>query len=195
MVWSHSTNSSGSSFPSYSSMSTLMSFEYQLPFPSLLTELSELELSPFLHRERESSGPPVLLNLTRDQIFQELGELLEFSAMIDSHLENIYHNQLVITPPASPEHLLNDFMDPRDFLEVYDLESDVESDDTPIVSHFLASDEESDDGEFVAYFDPILPLNITRKTFNTIMVKELASRENNLVAIVRNVHVVDRNNA
>ncbi|GJX08073.1 hypothetical protein Tco_0196005 [Tanacetum coccineum] len=79
----------------------------------------------------------------------ELEELLEFSAMIDSHLENIYHSQLVITPPASPEHLLNDFIDLQDFLKVYDLKFDVESDDTPLVSHFLASDEESDDGEVI----------------------------------------------
>nr|GEZ72601.1 glycosyl transferase, family 8 [Tanacetum cinerariifolium] len=60
-----------------------------------------------------------------------------------------------------------------------DLESDDESVDTPFVSPFLDSDDEPDGGEvlngnFVAYFDPFLPMNIiTRKAYNTIMVERL----------------------
>ncbi|GJS29894.1 hypothetical protein Tco_0490514 [Tanacetum coccineum] len=69
--------------------------------------------------------------------------------MIDSYLENIDHKQIIIPPPASPEQLLNDFMDPPDFLEIDDLESNVEFMDTPVVSPFLDSDGESDDGEVV----------------------------------------------
>ncbi|GKA04234.1 hypothetical protein Tco_0677015 [Tanacetum coccineum] len=44
--------------------------------------------------------------------------------------------------------------------------------------------------QFVAYFDPNLSMNIiTRKALNTIMVNQLASRDDNFVAIIRNVHV------
>nr|GEV57988.1 MAK10-like protein [Tanacetum cinerariifolium] len=137
-------------------------------------------------------GSPVPPNLPRDQVVQELDELVKNSVVINSRLENINHNQFIITPPVSPEQLLNDFMSPFDFLEVDDLESDFESKDTTLVSPFLDSVVESDDGfrQLVAYFDHILTMNlITRKAFKTIMVKELASRNNNLVAIVRNVHV------
>ncbi|GJR87074.1 hypothetical protein Tco_0211085 [Tanacetum coccineum] len=44
---------------------------------------------------------------------------------------------------------------------------------------------------FVAYFDPFLPMNIiTHKAYNTIMVEGLESTGKNLVAIVRDVYVV-----
>ncbi|GJV35705.1 hypothetical protein Tco_1408182 [Tanacetum coccineum] len=44
--------------------------------------------------------------------------------------------------------------------------------------------------KFVACFDPFLPINIiTRKAYNTIMVKGLESIRRNLVAIVRDVYV------
>ncbi|GKC38291.1 hypothetical protein Tco_1050675, partial [Tanacetum coccineum] len=43
---------------------------------------------------------------------------------------------------------------------------------------------------FVAYFDPFLPMNIiTRKAFNTIMVEGFKSIGRYLVAIVRDVYV------
>ncbi|GKD13508.1 hypothetical protein Tco_1197915 [Tanacetum coccineum] len=86
-------------------------------------------------------GPPVPPNVPCDQIVQELDELLEISVMIDSLLENIDHNQIIIPPPASPEQLLNDFMDPPNFLEMDDLESDVEFEDTPLISLFLDLDD------------------------------------------------------
>ncbi|GKD14233.1 hypothetical protein Tco_1198640 [Tanacetum coccineum] len=44
--------------------------------------------------------------------------------------------------------------------------------------------------KFVAYFDPFLPMHIiTRKAYNTIMVKGLESTGKNLVSVVRNVYV------
>ncbi|GKB57179.1 hypothetical protein Tco_0913365 [Tanacetum coccineum] len=44
--------------------------------------------------------------------------------------------------------------------------------------------------KLVAYFDPFLPMNIiTRKVYNTIMVKGLESTGRNLVAIVRDVYM------
>ncbi|GJT55408.1 homeodomain-like protein [Tanacetum coccineum] len=44
--------------------------------------------------------------------------------------------------------------------------------------------------KFTAYFDPFLPMNIiTRKAYNTIMVKGLESTRKNLVSIVRDVYV------
>ncbi|GJR38804.1 hypothetical protein Tco_1214488 [Tanacetum coccineum] len=92
-------------------------------------------------------GPPIPPNVPHDQIVQELDKLFEISAMIDSCLKNIDHNLFIITPPVSPEQLLNDFMYPPDFLEIDDLESDVEFEDTPLVPLFLNSDEQSDAGE------------------------------------------------
>ncbi|GJW03472.1 hypothetical protein Tco_1562328 [Tanacetum coccineum] len=174
-------------------------------------------------------GLPVPPNASRDQIAQELNEILEISIMIDSRLENIDHNQIVIPPPALPKQLLIDFLDPPDLLKIDDIVSDAESVDTPRVSPFLDSDDESDEGEvindiylntkyynynrqinkfderelafpciidfrqFVAYFDPNLSMNIiTRRALNIIMVQQLASRDDNFVAIVRNVHVFVR---
>ncbi|GJT73094.1 hypothetical protein Tco_1032380 [Tanacetum coccineum] len=44
--------------------------------------------------------------------------------------------------------------------------------------------------QFVAYFEPNLSMKIIKqKAFTTIMGKELVSRNDNFVAIVRNVHV------
>nr|GEU33677.1 hypothetical protein [Tanacetum cinerariifolium] len=70
--------------------------------------------------------PRIPQNEPHDQIVQELDELLEIFAMIDSRLENIDHNQIVIPPPASLEQLLNDFMNPPDFIKMDNLESDIE---------------------------------------------------------------------
>ncbi|GKE38695.1 hypothetical protein Tco_1462100, partial [Tanacetum coccineum] len=92
-------------------------------------------------------GPPVSLNAPRDQIAQELDELLEISAMIDSHLENINHDQIVVPLPASPEQLLHSFLDPPEFLEIDDIVLNAESVNTPLVSPFLDLDDESDDSE------------------------------------------------
>nr|GEU95870.1 reverse transcriptase domain-containing protein [Tanacetum cinerariifolium] len=70
--------------------------------------------------------PRIPQNVPHDQIVQELDELLELFAMTDSRLENIDHNQIVIPPSASLEQLLNDFMNPPDFIKMDNLESDIE---------------------------------------------------------------------
>ncbi|GJW22124.1 hypothetical protein Tco_0032746 [Tanacetum coccineum] len=81
-----------------------------------------------------------------------------------------------------------------------DLDSDEEPVDTPLVSPLL----DSDDGEvlkeleeygkagkkFVAYFDPLLPINIiTLKAYITIMENGLENTGMNLVSIVKDVYV------
>ncbi|GJV10319.1 hypothetical protein Tco_1351860, partial [Tanacetum coccineum] len=92
-------------------------------------------------------GLPILPNTPRNQIVQELYELLEISAMIDSRLENIDHNLIDFSPPASPEKLLHDLLDPPEYLEIDNIVSDDDSVNTPLVSPFLDLDDESDDGE------------------------------------------------
>ncbi|GJR29255.1 hypothetical protein Tco_1105487 [Tanacetum coccineum] len=125
---------------------------------------------------------------------QELNELWEILAMIDSRLKNIGHTWITIPPTAPFRKLLNDFMNSPDVFKMDDLESDNESMDTPLVSPFLDPDDELGDGEvineldekFVAYFDPFLLMNIiTHKAYNIIMVEGLESTGRNLVAIVR----------
>ncbi|GKA56790.1 hypothetical protein Tco_0755862 [Tanacetum coccineum] len=151
----------------------------------------------------ENANPfvPALPNGLSTKITQELNELHEVSAMIDSCLENINHTQIKIPSPVSVEQLFNNFMDSLNILEIDNLESDNESIDTPLVSPFLDSDDGSNDGELlngleeygnevVAYFDPFLLMNIImRKAYNTIMVEGLESKGRNLVSIVRNVYV------
>ncbi|GJV51672.1 hypothetical protein Tco_1447413 [Tanacetum coccineum] len=121
--------------------------------------------------------PPVLPTTQRTNVVQELDELQAISAYIDSRLENI-------------EHFLNDFVNPPNEIDMDDLDPDDESVDASLVSPFLDLDDDSDDGEFVAYFDPFLPMNIiTRKAYNTIIVDKLESTGVNLVSIVRDVYV------
>ncbi|GKC14993.1 hypothetical protein Tco_1011775 [Tanacetum coccineum] len=120
----------------------------------------------------------------RPKITQELNELREVSAMINSCLENINHTQIKIPSPVPVEQLFNNFMDSLNILEIDDLESD-----TPLVSPFWIM-MMGQMMEVVAYFDPFLLMNIiTRKAYNTIMVEGLESKGRNLVSIVRNVYV------
>nr|GEU47461.1 hypothetical protein [Tanacetum cinerariifolium] len=93
-------------------------------------------------------GLPVPPNAPHDQVVQELDKILEISTMIDSRLENIDHDLIDVSPPASPEQLLHIFLDPPEYLEINDIMSDVESVDTPFVSPFLDSD---DDELFTIY--------------------------------------------
>ncbi|GJX31425.1 hypothetical protein Tco_0241280 [Tanacetum coccineum] len=69
--------------------------------------------------------------------------------MIDLHLENVVHNQPIMTPPASLDHQLDNLIYPYDFLELNDLEPALEFEDVPLVSHFIDSDEELDDGDLI----------------------------------------------
>ncbi|GKC34027.1 hypothetical protein Tco_1046411 [Tanacetum coccineum] len=131
-------------------------------------------------------SPPVPPNAPRDQV---VNELLEISAMIDSRLGNIDHNLIVVPPLASPEQLLHNFLNPLEYLEIDDIVSDTEQ-----ISRFSKRDMAFPCmigfRKFVAYFNPNLSMSIiTRKAINTIMVNQLASRDDNLVGIVKNVHV------
>ncbi|GJR28384.1 hypothetical protein Tco_1104616 [Tanacetum coccineum] len=162
-----------------------------------------------------TSNHPVLPVALRAQAIQELHELQQISAFVDSRLESI-------------ERFLNNFTNQPNETNMNDLESDDESVDTPLVSPFPHSDNDSDDGEvlnelieyenaetlsreriinsfdgddltfqcmigfrkFTAYLDPFLPMNIiSRKAYNTIMVEGLVGTGKNLVAIVKDVYV------
>ncbi|GJW17103.1 hypothetical protein Tco_0024539 [Tanacetum coccineum] len=101
-------------------------------------------------RESIYTRPP---NGLHAKINQELNELLEISAMIDSHLENIDCTQIKIPSPVPIEQLFDNFMDSPGMLEMDDLESDNESINTPLVSLFFDSDDESDDGEVLNELD------------------------------------------
>nr|GEV04190.1 hypothetical protein [Tanacetum cinerariifolium] len=90
---------------------------------------------------------PVPPNKIRAKITQELNELRAISAIIDSRLENIGHVHILIPPLVLFEQLLDDFINPPYVLELDDLESDSESNDTPLDLPFLDSDDESDDRE------------------------------------------------
>ncbi|GJS90824.1 hypothetical protein Tco_0773460 [Tanacetum coccineum] len=129
-----------------------------------------------------TNNPPVLPTALRAKVVQDLNELHEISAYIDSRLEII-------------DQFLDGLTQPSNEIYIDDLEPDDESVDTPLVSPFLDSDDDSDDGEvlnekFAAYFDPFLPMNIiTHKAYNTIMVDGLECTWRNLVAIIKDVYV------
>ncbi|GKC23901.1 hypothetical protein Tco_1026051 [Tanacetum coccineum] len=61
--------------------------------------------------------------------------------------ENIDHDLINISLPASPQQLLYDFLDPPEYLEIYDIVSDAKPVDIPLVSLFLDPDDELDDDE------------------------------------------------
>ncbi|GJT17903.1 hypothetical protein Tco_0876609 [Tanacetum coccineum] len=142
---------------------------------------------------------PVLPAALRARYNQELQELLNISAFVDSRLESI-------------ERFLNRFADQPNETSINDPEYDDRSIATPLVSPFPHSNNDSDDEEvlhelgeyenagtlrreriinsfdgddlafecmigfrkFTAYLDPFLPMNIiSRKAYNTIMVDRL----------------------
>ncbi|GKC77089.1 hypothetical protein Tco_1127863 [Tanacetum coccineum] len=85
-----------------------------------IIRISPLAIPFFVMETVNPQTPPIPPNPSRDQIIQELDELLEFSAMIDSHLENLN-----------------------------DLEPDLEFEDVPPVSPFIDSCEELDDADVI----------------------------------------------
>ncbi|GJU56779.1 hypothetical protein Tco_1234545 [Tanacetum coccineum] len=162
-----------------------------------------------------TNNRPVLLVALRTRFNQELKELQNISAFVDSLLESI-------------ERFLNRFSEQPNETSINDPESDDGSVDTPLTYPFPHSDNDSDDEEalnelseyenagtlcreriinslneddlafecmigfrkFTAYLDPFLPMNIiSRKAYNTIMVDRLEGMGKNLVAIVRDVYV------
>ncbi|GKA69414.1 hypothetical protein Tco_0775478 [Tanacetum coccineum] len=169
----------------------------------------------------ENANPPptnnrlVLPAALHTRFNQELKELQNISAFVDSLLESI-------------ERFVNRFADQPNETNINDPESDDGSVDTPLISPFPHSDNDSDDEEvlnelseyenagtlrreriinslneddlafecmigfrkFTAYLDPFLPMNIiSRKAYNTIIVDRLEGTGKNLVAIVRDVYV------
>ncbi|GJW64480.1 hypothetical protein Tco_0116364 [Tanacetum coccineum] len=78
--------------------------------------------------------PPVLPTALHAKVLQELDELQAISAYVNSRLENI-------------EKFLNGFVNPPNEIDMDNLESNDESEDTPFVFLFLDSDNDSDDSE------------------------------------------------
>ncbi|GJT36593.1 hypothetical protein Tco_0927012 [Tanacetum coccineum] len=81
-----------------------------------------------------TNNRPVLLVALRARAVQELHELQVILAFVDSRLENI-------------EQFLNNFANQPNETNMNNFESDDESVDTPLVSHFPHSDNDSNDGE------------------------------------------------
>ncbi|GJT59425.1 hypothetical protein Tco_1002958 [Tanacetum coccineum] len=154
---------------------------------------------------------PVPTNGLHVRITQELNELRPISAMIDSHLgqpsNDLTNSHKIIeihdfesddrsvdTPLVSPFLDSDDESDDGEVLNEFDeYGNDTNFYHNRIITSF---DEEDlaffcmiDFRKFVIYFDPFLPMNITRKAYNTIMVEGLKSTVRNLVAVVRDVFV------
>nr|GEU37126.1 zinc knuckle CX2CX4HX4C [Tanacetum cinerariifolium] len=162
-----------------------------------------------------TNSPPVLPTALRARIVQELNELQAILTYINSRLENIdrFLNGFI----QQPNEINVDDLEPDDEsvdtpLVSHFLYSDDDSDDGEVLKkleeygnagqlcrHREINSFDRDDlafqcmigfRKFVAYFDPFLPMNIiTRKAYNTIMVKGLESTWKNLVFIVRDVYM------
>ncbi|GKB60484.1 hypothetical protein Tco_0916670 [Tanacetum coccineum] len=168
----------------------------------------------------ENANPPpnnrrVLTAALRARAVQELHELQIISAFIDFRLESIeqflnnfanhpnetdmnnleFDNESVDTPLVSPFPNSDNDTDDGEVLNEL-----IECANVGMIRRERAIN--SFDGDdltfqcmikfrnFVAYFDPFLPINIiTRNAYNTIMVEGLESTGKNLVAIVRDVYV------
>ncbi|GKA47617.1 hypothetical protein Tco_0740500 [Tanacetum coccineum] len=165
-----------------------------------------------------TNNSPVLPVALRARFNQEIKELQNFLAFVDSRLKSI-------------ERFLNRISDQPSETSINDLESDDGSVDTPLISSFPHSDNDSDDEEvlnklseyenagtllreriinsfnednltfecmigfrkFTAYLDSFLPMNIiSRNAYNTIMVDRLEGTRKNLVAIILDVYVFVR---
>ncbi|GKD00176.1 hypothetical protein Tco_1170450 [Tanacetum coccineum] len=162
-----------------------------------------------------TNNPPVLPTTLRAKVFQELHELQAILTYIDSLLENI--DQFLNGFTQQPNEIdvndlkLDDELVDTPLVSPF-LDSDNDSNDGEVPNELeeygnagqLCHQREinsfdRDDLEFqcmigfrkfVAYFDPFLLMSIiTRKAYNTIMVKGLESIGKNLVAIVRDVYV------
>ncbi|GKA10087.1 hypothetical protein Tco_0689520 [Tanacetum coccineum] len=148
-----------------------------------------------------TNDPPVLSAALRANIVQELNELHAISAYIDSRLENI--DQFLNGFTQVPNKIDVNNLEPDD--ESVDtpltspfLDSDDDSDNGEVLNELTEYDNigqlrrqepincfNGNDlafqcvivfKNFVAYFDPFLPMNIiTRKAYNTIMVEGLES--------------------
>ncbi|GJV37838.1 hypothetical protein Tco_1410315 [Tanacetum coccineum] len=162
-----------------------------------------------------TNNPPVLPTMLRAKVIQELKELQTILTNIDSRLENIDQffndignrpNEIYMDDPESKDESVN-----TPLVSPF-LDSDDDSDDGEVLSKLeeygnagkfprkkIINSFDGDDlafqcmigfRKFVAYFDPLLPMNIImRNAYNTIMVNGLKNTGMNLVAIVRDVCV------
>nr|GEU30954.1 hypothetical protein [Tanacetum cinerariifolium] len=115
--------------------------------------------------ERESIWSTCPPNAPHDQIIQELDELLEISAMIDSRPENMDHDLIDVSPLASSKQLLPNFLDLPEYLEIDDIVLDTKSVDTQLVSPFLDQCDELDDGEILELALAINPETVSEIAF------------------------------
>ncbi|GKF09189.1 hypothetical protein Tco_0043413, partial [Tanacetum coccineum] len=154
----------------------------------------------------------VLPAALRVRIDKELHKLHVISDFVDSHLESIeqflnnFANQpnmnnlesddeAVDTPLVSPfPHSDNDPDDGEVLNELIEYENVGTLRRERIINSFdrddLAFECMIGFRKFTAYLDPFLPMNIiSRKAYNTIMVKGLEGTRKNLVAIVKDVYM------
>ncbi|GKB71141.1 hypothetical protein Tco_0932553 [Tanacetum coccineum] len=161
-----------------------------------------------------TNNPHVLPSALRAKIIQELNELHAISTYIDSRLENIdrFLNGFTQQPnEIDVDDLEPDYKSVDTLLVSPFLDSDDDSDDGEVLNELeeygnarqlcrqrAINSFDGDDlafqcmsfRKFVTYYDFFSPMNIiTRKAYNTIMVKGSESIGKNLVAIVRDVYV------
>ncbi|GKC54150.1 hypothetical protein Tco_1076895 [Tanacetum coccineum] len=162
-----------------------------------------------------TNNHPVLPAALHTRIDQELHELHVILAFVDSRLESIeqflnnFANQpnetnmnnlesddeAVDTPLVSPfPHLDNDSDDGEVLNELIEYENAGTLRQERIINSLdgddLAFECMIGFRKFTAYLDPFLPMNIiSRKAYNTIMVKRLEGTGKNLVAVVKDVYV------
>ncbi|GJU52858.1 hypothetical protein Tco_1226572 [Tanacetum coccineum] len=166
----------------------------------------------------ENANPPPTNNLPvlpaalRARIDQELHELHVISAFVDPRLESIKQflnnfanetnmnnlesdDEAVDTPLVSPfPHSDNGSDDGEVLNELIEYENTRTLRRERIINSLdgydLAFECMIGFRKFTAYLDPFLPMNIiSRKAYNTIMVKGLEGTGKNLVAIVKDVYV------
>ncbi|GJU93964.1 hypothetical protein Tco_1318720 [Tanacetum coccineum] len=160
----------------------------------------------------------VLPAALRARIDQELHELQAISAFIDSRLESIeqFLNNFANQPNETNMNNLESDDETGDTPLVSPFPySDNDSDDGEVLNELIEYENartlrreriiNSLDGDdlafermlgfrkFTAYLDPFLPMNIiSRKAYNTIMVKGLKGTRKNLVTVVKDVYVFVR---
>ncbi|GKB86301.1 hypothetical protein Tco_0958573 [Tanacetum coccineum] len=123
------------------------------------------------------SNRPVLPVALRAQATQELHELQRISAFVDSRLDN---------NDSDDGEVLNELIEYEN-VRMLRREKAINSFD----GDDLAFQCMIGFRKFVAYFDPFLPMNIiTRKAYNTIMVKGLENTNKNFLVVVRDVYVI-----
>ncbi|GJS75084.1 hypothetical protein Tco_0724965 [Tanacetum coccineum] len=162
-----------------------------------------------------STSPNPSISFITEKVLKFIHELKVISAFVDSRLESIkqFLNNFNDQPNETNMNNLetDDESGETPFVSPFP-HSDNDSDDEEVLKELCEYENvgmlrqekainsfNGDDLAFecmigfrksTAYFDPFLPMNIiTRKAYNTIMVKGLESTRKNLVAIVRDVYV------